>query len=721
MNITSAEIRQKYLDFFKSKNHSILESAPIVPENDPSVLFNTAGMQPLVPYLLGEKHPMGTRLADVQKCIRTTDIEEVGDNTHLTFFEMLGNWSLGDYFKEESIKMSYELLTDPKWFGIDKKYLAVTVFEGDENAPRDDFSAGVWKSLGMPENRVSYMGAKDNWWAAGPTGPCGPDTEIFYWVGEGEPNPDSNVKNDENNWMEIWNNVFMEFNRTKVNKTILVDGMHCLFDKDFKLNEEVYNKIILFGEKVIIITNAPKEKLKDIQKQTGFEVVTYENNPPKINPEYFKKMLTENKLKTEDCIYIDHLQENLDSAKQSGIKGELFENAESIKKLDKHFYILANLPAQNVDTGMGLERITRTLNKANSVYDTDIFTDIIAKIREIVGENYNERSARIIADHLRASVMMISDGVFPKNVDQGYILRRLIRRAIREFYKMNFEKPIISEIAKMYISKFENVYISVKNNKSKIIEELNKEEEKFSKTIKDGIKEFERLVKGFEIAFERSGQKITTISGDKAFRLYDTFGFPLEMTQELAKENGLEVDKEGFTKAFEKHQELSRTASEGKFKGGLAGGGEMETKYHTTTHLLLAGLRKVLGGDVFQAGSNITSERLRFDFKHGEKMTPEQLKLVEDFVNEVIQKNAKVEMKEMKKDEAKASGIVGSFWEKYPDIVKIYTITGTDGTIYSQELCGGPHIENTGTLGKFKITKEEASSSGVRRIKGVLE
>jgi len=600
MNISSTEIRQKYLDFFASKQHAILESSPLVPENDPSVLFNTAGMQPLVPYLLGEKHPMGKRLADVQKCIRTTDIDEVGDDTHCTFFEMLGNWSLGDYFKEESIKMSYELLTDPKWFGINKNHLAVTVFEWDENAPRDDFSAWVWKSLGMPESRVSYMGADDNWWAAGPTGPCGPDTEIFYWVGEWEPPATSNVKNDEDNWMEIWNNVFMEFNK-------LEDGT------------------------------------------------------------------------------------------------------------------LQKLPAQNVDTGMGLERITRTLNKSSSVYDTDIFKDVVGRIKEIVGDAYIERSTRIIADHLRAATMMISDGVIPKNVDQWYILRRLIRRAIREFYKMGYEQPIIAEIGEIYIAKFENIYASVKQNKDSIVQELSKEEEKFSKTIKDGIKEFERLVKWFEIAREKTGQIITTISGEKAFRLYDTYGFPLEMTEELAREKNLEVDKDWFEKAFQKHQELSRTASEGKFKGGLSGGSEMETKYHTTTHLLLAGLRKVLGDHVYQAGSNITAERLRFDFTHGEKMTPEQLKQVEDFVNDVIQKDAQVVLKEMQKDEARAAGIVGSFWEKYPDIVKIYTISGTDGTVYSRELCGWPHIENTGVLWTFKIVKEEASSSGVRRIKAVLE
>ncbi|MDD2486882.1 MAG: alanine--tRNA ligase [Candidatus Gracilibacteria bacterium] len=599
MQITSIEIRQKFLEFFKTKNHSIIESASLVPENDPSVLFNTAGMQPLIPYLLGEKHPMGTRLADVQKCIRTNDIDEVGDNTHCTFFEMLGNWSLGDYFKEDSIKWSYELLTDPKWFGINPDHLAVTVYEGDDVAPKDEFSAGIWKTLGIPESRISFMGAKDNWWAAGPTGPCGPDTEIFYWIGEGEPR--GNVKENDEQWMEIWNNVFMEYNR-------LEDG-----------------------------------------------------------------------------------------------------------RLEK-------LPAQNVDTGMGLERITRTLNKRSSVYDTDIFEDVILKIKEIVGEeNYIERSARIIADHLRAATHMIADGVYPKNVDQGYILRRLIRRAIREFYKMSYESPVISEIGKIYIGKFENVYASVKNNKGKILEELKKEEEKFSKTIKDGIKEFEKLVRGFQIAFERSGQKVSQIAGDKAFRLYDTYGFPIEMTEELANENGLTVDKEGFKSAFERHQELSRTASEGKFKGGLAGDSEIETKYHTATHILLAGLRKILGEHVTQAGANITAERIRFDFTNPEKMTNEQIKLVEDFVNDVINKDSVMNLEEMKKADAISSGVYGSFWEKYPDVVKVYTLIGSDGVIYSRELCGGPHVENTSGMGKFKIIKEEASSSGVRRIKAILE
>lgn len=599
MNITSTEIRQKFLEFFKTKNHAIIESASLVPENDPSVLFNTAWMQPLIPYLLWEKHPMGTRLADVQKCIRTNDIDEVWDDTHFTFFEMLWNWSLWDYFKEDSIKWSYELLTDSKWFWINPDHLAVTVYEWDEVAPRDEFSAAVWKSLGIPDSRISFMWAKDNWWAAGPTWPCGPDTEIFYWVWEWEPR--WNVKENEDEWMEIWNNVFMEYNRLE----------------DWKLEK---------------------------------------------------------------------------------------------------------LPAQNVDTWMWLERITRTLNKRVSCYDTDIFEDVMLKIKSIVGEqNYIERSARIIADHLRAATHMIADWVIPKNVDQGYILRRLIRRAIREFYKMNYEEPIVSEISKIYIKKFENVYLSIKNNKDKIIEELRKEEEKFGKTIKDWIKEFEKLLRWFHIAFERSGQKIIQIAWDKVFRLYDTYWFPIEMTEELAKENWLTIDKDGFKAAFEKHQELSRTASEWKFKWWLAWDSEIETKFHTATHILLAGLRKVLGEHVVQAWANITAERIRFDFTHPEKMTPEQINLVENFVNDVIGKDAEMKMEEMKKTEAIDSWVSWSFWEKYPEVVKVYTLTSNDWIVYSRELCGWPHVENTKGMGKFKIIKEEASSSWVRRIKAILE
>ncbi|NDK19728.1 alanine--tRNA ligase, partial [Candidatus Gracilibacteria bacterium] len=395
---------------------------------------------------------------------------------------------------------------------------------------------------------------------------------------------------------------------------------------------------------------------------------------------------------------------------------------------------LDKLPAPCVDTGMGLERCTVTLNHMKSVYETDLFAPVLARIREIVENNcppdkggggkpggcYNEKSGRIIADHTRAATQMIADGVVPKNVDQGYILRRLIRRAIREAYKMGYEQAILSEIASMYIAQFEGIYDSIGVNNAKILEELTMEEGRFGKTLKDGIKEFEKLVRGFAIAFERSGQKVTTISGEKAFRLYDTYGFPIEMTEELAREAGLSVDKTGFNEAFQKHQELSRTASEGKFKGGLADSGTETTELHTATHLLLAGLRKVLGDHVMQAGSNITTERLRFDFTHGEKVTPEQLKAVEDYVNDAIRADATMVMKEVPKEEAKSSGVVGSFWEKYPDIVKVYTMTGSNGVIYTRELCGGPHIETTTGMGIFKIQKEEASGAGVRRIKAVL-
>lgn len=596
--ILSKDIRSKYLEFFKTKSHAVIPSAPLVPENDPSVLFNTAGMQPLVPYLLGEPHPMGKRIADVQKCVRTGDIDDVGDDTHLTFFEMLGNWSLGDYFKKESINWSWEFLTDKKWLGLDPKMISVTVFEGDENAPRDEESAEIWKSLGMPADRIAYLPAEDNWWAAGPTGPCGPDTEIFYWVGEGE--PQGNKGTHSKQWMEIWNNVFMQYNRIDANT-------------------------------------------------------------------------------------------------------------------------LENLPAQCVDTGMGLERVTVTLNGMKSVYQTDAFADVLAEIKNLVGEeNYVESSARIVADHLRSATHMISDGVVPKNVDQGYILRRLIRRAIREAYKMGFERPIVTHIAKLFIAKFEDVYASVKNNADKILAELAKEEEKFGKSLKDGIREFEKLVKGFEIAFEKTGQKVTVIAGNKAFTLFDTYGFPVEMTVELAKERGLTVDVEGFHAAFVKHQELSRTAAEGKFKGGLGDQSGETVALHSACHLMLAGLRKVLGAHVAQAGSNITAERLRFDFTHGEKMTPEQIAAVEAYVNEAIGSGLNVTISEEAKEAAKARGVVGSFWEKYPDVVKVYKMVGGNGTVYSEELCGGPHVETSAEMGTFKIAKEEASSSGVRRIKAVL-
>lgn len=603
MKYNSTEIRQKYLDFFKTKNHAIIPSAPVVPENDPTVLFNTAWMQPLVSYLLGEKHPSGTRLADSQKCIRTGDIEEVWDNSHLTFFEMLWNWSLWDYFKKESINYSWEFLTSKDWLGLDPRKIAVTVFEGDESAPRDEEAAKIWKEVWMPENRISYLWKDDNWWAAWDTGPCGPDTEIFYWVWESEFPPEwSNVETDEDNWMEIWNNVFMEYNRLP----------------DWKLEK---------------------------------------------------------------------------------------------------------LPAQNVDTGMGLERITATLNWEKTVYNTDIFDYIIDKITQTIWIEYNsetEKSIRIIADHSRTATVMISDWVVPSNVDQGYVLRRLMRRAIREAHKLGYKGLFLSDVADVIIDKLWLAYPHMTWKKSEILEEIKREEKQFGETLEKGLKEFEKLVKGFEIAFERTGKKIDTIAGNKAFKLYDTYGFPLEMTEELASEKWLKVDKEGFKKAFKEHQEKSRTASAGKFKGWLADSSEETTALHSATHLMLEWLNQVLGGWISQKGSNITPERLRFDFNFDRKVTREELDKVEEFVNNAISNGFSTTVEEMPKQQAMDEGVRWAFWEKYPDVVKVYTMKWNDGTIYSRELCGWPHVEDSSKMWRFKIKKEEASSRGVRRIKAVL-
>jgi alanyl-tRNA synthetase len=586
MQITSSQLRQKYLDFFRSKNHAIIPSALLVPENDASVLFNTAGMQPLVPYLLGEKHPMGNRLADVQKCVRTGDIDDVGDDTHCTFFEMLGNWSLGDYFKQGSIEMSWEFLTSLDWLGLDPRMISVTVFEWDENAPRDEESADIWVGLGMPRERIAYLPAEDNWWAAGPTGPCGPDTEIFYWVGEGE--PQGNKWTHSKEWMEIWNNVFMQFNKK-------ADGT------------------------------------------------------------------------------------------------------------------LESLPAQNVDTGMGLERTLAVINGKKTVYHTDLFENTIEHIKRIVGEShFNERGARIIADHLRTAVHMISDGVKPSNTDRGYVLRRLIRRAIREAHKMGHEDACLAQVARDFIHIYQDVYASVRDNETVIIDEISNEEAKFQKTIKNGFREL---------------SKLKSIDGKEAFMLFETYGLPVEMIREEILENGGEIP-ENFQKDFDDsmtaHQDLSRTASAGMFKGGLADHSDITISLHTACHLMLAGLRKVLGEHVMQAGSNITPERLRFDFTHPEKMSPEQIQSVEDYVNGALKAHLTVTMTEEPKDNAKARGVLGAFWEKYPETVKVYKMVGDDGVTYSEELCGGPHVEESSKMGTFKIQKEEASSAGVRRIKAVL-
>ena len=616
--ISSKELRQKYLDFFKTKGHEILPSASLIPENDPTVLFTTAGMHPLVPFLIGEKHPAGSRLANVQKCVRTGDIDETGDLSHLTFFEMLGNWSLGDYFKKEAIEWSWEFLASPKWLGLDKKKLAVSVFAGDKDAPKDEESAAIWKSLGVPDDRIAYLPKKNNWWGpAGQTGPCGPDTEMFYWKGLAQefPPAGSNPENDEDNWLEIWNDVFMQYNKTKEGKF------------------------------------------------------------------------------------------------------------ESLKQ-------------KNVDTGMGLERTLMVLNGKADVFQVDTFWPIIQKIQDITGREYIEskevtRSMRIVADHIRTATMIIGDdrGIAPSNVDQGYIVRRLIRRAVRHGRLLGLKENFTSHIAEEVIRIFGDIYKEVARNKKFVITEMAAEETKFRDTVEQGLKEFEKLVAGFKIAFEKTGQAVKEISGKQAFKLYDTYGFPLEMTQELAAENNLTVDVTGFNDAFKKHQELSRAGAEQKFVGGLADHSEMSTKYHTATHLLQATLQKVLGPHAIQRGSNITQERLRFDFTQPQKMTAEEIKQTEDLINAAIKKDYPVSWQEMPFEKAKELGAIGLFEDKYQSLVKVYTVGDTKqkaeadpkSATYSREVCGGPHVEHIGTLGKFKIVKEEAVSAGVRRIKAILE
>lgn len=593
-HLTSESLRELYLNFFKEKGHAVIPSASLIPENDPSVLFTTAGMHPLVPYLLGEKHPAGTRLTDVQKCVRTGDIEDVGDPSHCTFFEMLGNWSLGDYFKKEMISWSYEFLTSEKYLGIPVEKLAVTVFEGDEDAPRDEESAAYWEQAGIPKDRIFYLPKKNNWWIAGTTGPCGPDTEMFIDRGTPKCSPECSPACDCGKYLEIWNDVFMQFEKH-------ADG--------------TYTKL--------------KQK--------------------------------------------------------------------------------------NVDTGMGLERTLSILNGVPTVYDTDVFDGAKAEIEALTGKKYGEsedvtRAFRIILDHVRTATFMLGDqkGVTPSNVDQGYVLRRVIRRAVRFGRQLGLQHGKLSAIAEKFVEKYKNVYPELKQNEQRIITELNKEEDKFSKALEDGLKEFNKVVSHIEGS---------VFPGKTAFRLFDTFGFPIEMTEELAKERGFILDKAGYEEAYKKHQSESHAGSEQKFKGGLAEQNETTARLHTATHLLNAALKSVLNDDgINQRGSNITVERLRFDFNFPRKLTADELKAVEAWVNDAIKANVPVTMEETTVEEAKKAGAVGIFNDKYGEKVKVYTIGK-----YSKEICGGPHAKTTGELKSFKIIKEEASSSGVRRIKAVIE
>ena len=581
------EIRNKYLNYFKTKGHAIIPSAPLIPENDASVLFTTAGMQPLVPYLLGQKHPEGTRLTDYQKCLRTVDINEVGDNRHLTYFEMLGNWSLGDYFKEESIYMSYEFLT--KELHIPNEKLSVTCFGGDSDCERDEVSANVWKKVGIPEERIYFFGKDDNWWIAGDTGPCGPDTEMFYDTGKPKCSPQCDPSCGCGKYVEIWNNVFMEF------------------------------------------------------------------------------------YKNEDGTY---------------------------KKLSQ----------KNVDTGLGLERMAMLLQGKETPYDTELFYPVMKKLKEITANEDNIQSRRVIAEHLRSSMMIIADGGRPSNIDRGYILRRLIRRMVRHLNKLEINLSEISILIDIYSETLGEMYPDLIAKKDEIKRVILEEKDKFVKTIEKGQKELDKIL-------ERAKQENKTELESKiVFNLYETYGFPPEVTKEIAEEQGYTVNLNEIDKLFKEHQEKSKQGSDKKFKGGLSGSGEMETKYHTATHLLNAALKLVLGPDTHQSGSNITPERMRFDFPCDHKLTEEEKNQLEDIVNKWINDGLVVTKQEMKKEDAIAMGAEAMFIERYPDIVTVYTI----GDI-SKEICMGPHVENTNVLGHFKIKKEESSSAGIRRIKAILE
>ena len=640
---TADDLRSLFLNFMQKKGHALIPSASIIPENDPTVLFTTAGMHPLVPYLQGQKHPMGKRLTDVQKCIRTGDIDEVGDNSHLTFFEMLGNWSLGDYFKKEAISWSWEFLTSPEYLGIEPERLAFSVFAGDEDCPRDEEAASYWKQAGVKEDHIFFLPKENNWWGpAGITGPCGPDSEMFIITDKPPCGPDCSPACDCGRYLEIWNDVFMQYDKQK--------------DGTFK-----------------------------------------------------------------------------------------------------------PLSQKNVDTGMGLERTFCVLKGVKSVYDTSIFAGIIGKIQELSGKKYGSdeettRAIRIIADHMRTATFIIGDdrGVTPSNVDQGYVLRRLIRRAVRHGMKLGMPQGFTCEIAKVIIAQYKATYPELESHGEFILEQLKLEEERFSRTLKKGVAEFEKVVgnirrtrEALEAAkaektpesagklrptpemqpiiaalkdgtatdemFDRVLSTLDTIDGRSAFKLYDTYGFPIEITTEMAAEQGLKVDTEGFDERFKQHQATSHAGAEHRFKGGLADASEETAKLHTATHLLQAALRKVLGDEVHQKGSNITAERLRFDFSFGRKMTDEEKAEVEKLVNEAIQAAVPVVCEEMTVAEARAQGAMGLFESKYGERVKVYTMGK-----YSKEICGGPHARHTGDLKSFKIKKEEASSAGVRRIKAVI-
>jgi alanyl-tRNA synthetase len=622
-NITAQELREKYLNFFKSKGHTIIPSASLVPENDSSILFTTAGMHPLVPFLLGQQHPGGDRLANVQKCIRTGDIEEVGDDTHLTFFEMLGNWSLGDYFKQDAIKWSFEFLTSKDCLNLPLSRLGFSVFAGDADAPRDAESAKIWQSLGVDAGRIAYLPKEDNWWIAGQTGPCGPDAEMFYWIDDGTPAPKSFQKTkDDKRWVEIWNDVFMQY-----------------------------------------------------EKKPGGSLVP--------------------------------------------------------------------LKKQNVDTGMGLDRVLAVLNGQRSVYDTELFDPMfqVLELDQAIMSNDEVKKARVVVDHARAAVFLVNDGVEPSNKERGYILRRLLRRAMVMGRLLNLKLHWLQALIGKVVAIYAEAYPDIVEKSERTFAIILEEQKKFEGTLEKGLKEFEKLLKIYSVVIPDAtsakresepeskkqdsrfrGNDMIGLTGKDAFNLYQTYGFPWELTEELAVAAGQKIDKKEFESEFKKHQELSRTASAGQFKGGLASHSDKIVRLHTATHLMNAALRKVLGENVWQKGSNITEERTRFDFTHNSKMALEEIKQVESLVNDWIARDLPVKKEILSLEEARKLNAVGVFGEKYGDTVSVYTITDPKtNEIISREFCGGPHVEHTGVIGKFKIQKEEASSAGVRRIKAITE
>lgn len=711
--ITRRELIEKYINFFKSKGHKEIPSASLIPENDPTVLFTTAGMQPLVPYLLGQKHPLGKRIVNVQKCIRTGDIEEIGDEVHHTFFEMLGNWSLGDYWKKEAIAYTFEF--HAKVLGIPREKYAVSVFAGDRDAPRDEESVKVWLSLGIPKERIAFLPKENNWWGpAGEIGPCGPDTEMFYWIGK--KSAPKKFDAEDKNWVEIGNDVFIEYNKDK--RLILVDGMHCLYDENFNLNRELLDIINLLNTHTILIVNKFKEKghnlaLTDANYSSNWKAFSLEDKDiTKSNPEYFKALLKKFNLAPEEVMYFDHDKKNIETASKLGILSKHYTDNKSIKKfIEENLWAFIPLEQKNVDFGGGVERTLAILNGFDDNYLTDSFLPIIKKIEQLSGKKYerNKKEMRVIADHIKAAVFIIGDGVQPSNTGRGYVLRRLIRRSVR-YGKMLEINNFCDKIAEVVINEYKD-YSELDSRKKFIFEELKKEEEKFNLTLEKGLKKFNEIAKD---------KKIT---GEEGFLLFQSYGFPIEITKELAKEMRVEYDPAASYALVAKHQELSRTASSGMFKSGLADNSEMTVRLHTATHLLNEALRYVLGADVRQRGSNITPERLRFDFNFSRKLTDEELKRVEDLVNEKIKKGLDVVREEMVLEKAFSSGAQGEFGAKYPSKVSVYTVSDKSEKKgwFSKEICTGPHVKNTREVGKFKILKEESVSAGVRRIKATVE